>query len=86
LKWLGLGLDLVFLQVIEGSTSALCEVWRLFAAVFMESFVLPVLSKMHCHSWSSAAPSCPSLIIMQVERRGLDLLLLNGQGFTLKSC
>jgi len=31
-------------------------------------------------------PSCPSLIIMQVERCGLDLLLLNGQGFTLKSC
>ena len=27
------------LQVIEGSTSALCEVWRSFAAVFLESFV-----------------------------------------------
>ena len=27
------------LRVIEGSTSALCEVWRSFAAVFMESFV-----------------------------------------------
>ena len=49
-----------------------------------ESFVPVRPSKIHCHSQSSTTASCPLLVMMYVERCGLDVFKFNSQGFTLE--